>query len=84
MTGALSLLAANVDGRADLWQVTVRPDAAQDVSIGLESGHACDHSRAVCTRDGRSLSEPVSVTVPAGTSTATATATATATWREVR
>ena len=78
VTGALSLLAANVDGRADLWQVTVRPDAAQNVSIGLESGHACDHSRAVCTRDGRSLSEPVSVTVPAGTSTATATATAVA------
>ena len=76
VTGALSLLAANVDGRADLWQVTVRPDGAQNISIGLESGHACDHPRAVCTRDGRSLSEPVSATVPAGTSTATATAVA--------
>ena len=63
VSGVESLLAANVDGRADLWKVTVRPTVAQDVSIALESGHACDHPRAVCTQDGRSLSEGVSVRV---------------------
>ena len=63
VSGARSLLAANVDGRADLWEVTVRPIEARNVSIGLEDGHACDHTRAVCTRDGRSLSEGVNVSV---------------------
>ena len=63
VTGAESLLAANIDDRADLWQVTVRPTVAQDVSIALESGHACDHPRAVCTGDGRTLSEGVSASV---------------------
>ena len=44
VSGAHSLLTANVDGRADLWQVTVRPIEAQNVSIRLEDGHACDQT----------------------------------------
>ena len=63
VSGAEWLRAAKIDGRADLWKITVRPIAAQDVSVALESGHACDHLRAVCTQDGRSLSEGVSASV---------------------
>ena len=62
-SGVESLLAANVDGRSDLWQVTVRPIVAQDVTMSLESGLACDHARAICTPDGRSLSGSISVTI---------------------
>ena len=63
VSGTESLLAANVDDRSDLWQITVRPIAGQDVTIALESGLPCDHARAICTRDGRSLSQSISVTI---------------------
>ena len=46
------------------WEISVRPDAAsEDVTIVLPATARCDASGAVCTGDGRKLSNAVSATV---------------------
>ena len=45
-----------VDGRRDLWAVTVEPFDAADVILELAATGACNDAGAVCTRDGRKLS----------------------------
>ena len=42
--------AQRVDGRDDLWQITVEPDARADVTIALPGNRACGSTGAVCTR----------------------------------
>ncbi len=59
MTGA-----KRVDGRKDLWEVTVRPGSISDVTVTLEGGRACGTPGAVCTGDGRVLSATISTRVP--------------------
>ena len=39
-----------VDGRRDLFEMTVRPDSVGEVSIALAAGRACAVSGAICTR----------------------------------
>ena len=64
--------ARRVDGRKDLWAVTVWPDlerydlplSSSDVTIVLEADRACDEHGAVCTSDGERLSTRVEVVVP--------------------
>ena len=56
--------AKRVDGRPDLWEVTVKPGSPGDVTVTLEGGHACGTAGAVCTGDGRALSATISTTVP--------------------
>ena len=56
--------AKRVDGRPDLWEVTVKPGSPGDVTVTLEGGHACGTAGAVCTGDGRTLSATISTTVP--------------------
>ena len=55
--------AKRVDGRHDLWEVTVKPGSLGDVTVTLEGGHACGTAGAVCTGDGRALSATISTTV---------------------
>ena len=55
--------AGRVNRRRDLWQVTVEPDSLADVTVTLEAGAACDTPAAVCTKDGRALSNTISTTV---------------------
>ncbi len=38
-----------VDGRNDLWEITVEPDSREAVTITLPGGRACGTSGAVCT-----------------------------------
>ena len=46
------------------WKISVRPDAAsEDVTIVLPATTSCDASGAVCTGDGRKLSNTESATV---------------------
>ena len=45
------------------WNVTVAPDTDGTISVTLPV-HACGESGAVCTYDGGSLQEAISVTVP--------------------
>ena len=55
--------AKRVDGRKDLWEVTVEPGSLGDVTVTLEGGRACGTAGAVCTGDGRALSATISTTV---------------------
>ena len=55
--------AKRVAGRKDLWEVKVKPDSLADVTVTLAGGAACDAPGAVCTPDGRALSNTVTATV---------------------
>ena len=65
-----------VGGRSDLWKVTVEPDSDDAVTVTLPGNRACNTSGAICTGDGRPLSNSPAATVagPAGLSVADATA----------
>ena len=55
--------ASRVDGRRDLWEITVEPDSDGDVAITLPETTDCDASGAICTSAGRPLSHALSATV---------------------
>ena len=55
--------ARRVNKRKDLWKLTVEPDSLADVTVTLSSGAACGTPAAVCTSDGRALSNTISTTV---------------------
>ena len=62
VTGGRVTSARRVDGRSDRWEITIQPDA-NDVSISLLPTISCDDDGAVCTKDGRALSNGLSTTV---------------------
>ncbi len=45
------------------WRITLEPDSDGDIAVTLPA-RACGERGAVCTREGRTLSEAVSATVP--------------------
>ena len=57
--------ARRVDGRHDLWEITVEPDGREAVSITLPGNRACGTTGAVCTagENPRALSNSPSATV---------------------
>ena len=57
--------ARRVDGRHDLWEITVAPDSGGDVTITLPGDRACGTAGAVCTRgdDPSPLTNSPSATV---------------------
>ena len=55
--------AKRVDGRSDLWQVTVEPGSDADVSVVLPVTEDCATQGAVCTSEGKKLSNRVELTV---------------------
>ena len=63
VSGGRATAAGRVDRRRDLWQVTVEPDSTADVTVTLSAGAACRTPAAVCTSDGRALSNSISATV---------------------
>ena len=63
VSGGRATKAAPVNGRKDLWTLTVRPDSLAEVTVTLAGGAACDTPAAVCTADGKALSSTVSTTV---------------------
>ena len=69
VAGGRATSAGRVDRRRDLWELTVEPDSQADVTVTLAAGAACGTPAAVCTSDGRALSETISATVagPDGT-----------------
>ena len=56
VTGGTVTGAARVDGRDDLWELTLTPDGEADVTIFLPADRACTEQGALCTSDGRGLS----------------------------
>ena len=61
--------ARRVDGRHDLWEITVEPDDNSDVVITLPANRACTTAGAICTREDspRQLTNSPSATVPGPT-----------------
>ena len=55
--------ARRVDGRNDLWEITVEPDSDDDVTIALPATDDCDDEGAVCTSDDKQLSNRSELTV---------------------
>ena len=56
--------ARRVDGRSDLWAITITPDG-DDVTVALPATTDCAATGAICTSDGRRLSHARSQTVRA-------------------
>ncbi len=58
--------ARRVDGRHDLWEITVEPDDNTDVVITLTANRSCTTAGAICTREDtpRQLTNSPSATVP--------------------
>ena len=63
VSGGQATKAGRVNKRRDLWKLTVEPDSLADVTVTLAAGAACDSPAAVCTKDGRALSNTISTTV---------------------
>ena len=63
VSGGSVTKAKRVEGRKDLWEVTVEPGSPGDVTVTLAGGRACGTAGAVCTGDGRALSATISTTV---------------------
>ena len=53
-----------VDGRSDLWEITVTPNSDDDVSVSLPLTTSCNADNAICTAEGRMLLQGVAVSVP--------------------
>ena len=63
VAGGRATKAGRVNRRRDLWELTVEPDSLADVTVTFAAGAACDTPAAVCTSDGRALSNTISATV---------------------
>ena len=63
LSGGTVTDAAGVDGRKDLWELTVEPTSTGPVSILVLQGRACTETGALCTADGRSLTSSLALRV---------------------
>ena len=63
VTGATVTDAARVDGRKDLWELTLAPSGSGPVSILTPLERACTEAGALCTADGRALTVGLRVQV---------------------
>ncbi len=64
--GSVTAVAQTEDGRNRDWQITVTPASSRDaVTIALTPKASCETEGAICTADGRSISQAVEAEVPA-------------------
>ena len=63
VTGGDVTQASRVDGRRDLWRITIEPDSDEAVTVRLPETTDCGASAAICTGDGRGLSQALSATI---------------------
>ena len=63
VTGGDVTAARRVDGRRDLWEITIEPDADEAVTVRLPETTDCAANGAICTGDGRGLSQALSATI---------------------
>ena len=65
VTGGDVISAGRLDRPSNIrWRIRVRPDSNGDVTVVLPVPEYCGATGAICTADGRELSEAVTVTVP--------------------
>ena len=69
--GTLSAVRA-VDGRSDLWELTIAPSGAANVGLILNPGGTCDTPGTLCTGDGRTLSGGLALSIAAAAAAAAA------------
>ena len=62
--GGAVTAARPVAGQRHRWDIEVRPASDAALSIALPSTHACSDAGAVCSADGRALSNAILATVP--------------------
>ena len=67
VSGATVTGASRVDGRSDLWALTVEPSGTGPVTLLVPVGRACTETGALCTADGQvvELGDGVSISGPA-------------------
>ena len=63
VTGGTVKRARRVDGRSDLWELTVEPSGHGAVTVELAAAASCADTGALCTADGRALSNAITTTV---------------------
>ena len=64
VTGGSILKAQRMDKPSNIkWRIMVRPDSSEDVTIVLPATTDCEAQGAICTGDGRKLSNSLSFTV---------------------
>ena len=61
--GSVSNVRRLEPGKNVRWEITVEPDSNADVTIALNATIDCSAEGAICTGDGRMLSEPLEITV---------------------
>ena len=61
--GARITRAKRVDGRSDLWDLTLEVTHDGAVTLTLPAGDGCDAQFAVCTADGRALAFPIEAVI---------------------
>ena len=64
VTGATVTNATRVDGRSDLWELTLEPAGTGEVSILVQQDRACTEAGALCTTEGQALSTGLGHNVP--------------------
>ena len=64
ITNASPTNAGRVPGQPGLWEVTLQPQGKRDVTVVLPATRDCAHFAAVCTGDGRKMSNQLELTVP--------------------
>ena len=64
ITGGTVIQATRVDGRSDLWELTVEPAGTGAVSILVPLNRPCSETGALCTADGRMLVTAPAQTIP--------------------
>ena len=64
VTGGSVTRAKRVDGRSDLWEITIAPDGDGGVNVVLPVTDDCDAEGAICTGDGGMLSNRLELTIP--------------------
>ena len=63
ITGGTITQARRVGGRDDLREIHVQPSGSDEISISLPVTSSCDDVGAICTSDGRQLSNTQSATI---------------------
>ena len=55
--------AGGAPGGEVMWEFEIEPDSEADLTVSLVAGRPCEAAGAICTADGRALSEGISTTV---------------------
>ena len=53
----------DAEDREVVWEIEIKPDSDEDVTVSLAAWSPCDEPGAFCTADGRTLSTAISTTV---------------------